>query len=68
MPLNGVAQSSLILNSELLEVKPTAKDSTTKIKTFSLEPGQTQKVEISTIPEASSSYPVKFIFQECETI
>lgn len=62
IPLNGLAQGSIILDGKLMETTMVKKHEPNEIKVFSLAAGEEREIELITMPEASSSYPVKFLF------
>ena len=62
IPLNGVSQGSILLDGKLIETSVVRKDESYNVKVFSLSAGEKREIELITMPEASSSYPVKFLF------
>ncbi len=62
VPLNGTSQGTIFMNGELCETPVVRKEEFFELKRISLEPGETKELQMITIPEASSCYPVKFVF------
>ena len=61
-PLNGTSQGTFVIDGDLIESKILKKDSSETIKQIKLRPNETLDCKIVTIPEASSCYPVQFLF------
>lgn len=61
-PLNGTSQGTFIIDGELIESKILKKDTSQVIKQIKLRANETLNCKIVTIPEASSCYPVQFLF------
>lgn len=61
-PLNGTSQGTFIIDGDLIESKILKKDTPQTIRQIKLRPNETLDCEIITIPEASSCYPVQFLF------
>ena len=61
-PLNGTSQGTFIIDGDLIESKILKKDTPQIIRQIKLRPNETLNCEIITIPEASSCYPVQFLF------
>ncbi len=62
VPLNGLSQASVIVDNDLHDIPGTQKDASVNIKRITFAPSEEREIELVTIPEASSCYPVKFVF------
>lgn len=63
-PKNGAAALSLLLNDEVLSAPFLGRNNESLIKRFNLAPGQEQVIDLTTLPEASSSYPATLEIRE----
>lgn len=63
-PRNGAAALSLLLNRQTVSIPFTPKNQETPVRAFRLEPGKEMSLDLTTLPEASSSYPAHLEFRE----
>jgi hypothetical protein len=63
-PKNGAAALSLVLNGEVLSFPFTPRNQEVPVRSFEVNPGQEVQVDLTTLPEASSSYPATFEIRE----
>lgn len=61
-PLNGTAMGTMIINGKLMETPVIRVNEPCSVGTFRVDRKDSIFVELITIPEAASSYPVKFTF------
>lgn len=62
-PKNGTSLGSMLINGDLVETGIIRIGEEYKLKDFELKQGEMKNVEITTLPEASSCYPVDYIFR-----
>ncbi len=65
-PKNGAAALSMLLNNEVVSVPFTPRNAQVGVRSFQLSPGQEMNVDLTTLPEASSSYPATLEFRELQ--
>ncbi len=59
-PLNGTSQGTIVFDGKLIETPVLQKDEEYVLDTIRLKGNEVQKINLLTIPEASSCYPIKF--------
>ena len=63
-PKNGAAALSLQINKQVVSVPFTQRNEEAPVRAFPVNPGQEVTVDLTTLPEASSSYPATLEFRE----
>jgi len=63
-PKNGAAALSVLLNDEVISVPFRGRNTESLVRSFQVAPGQELTVDLTTLPEASSSYPATLEFRE----
>ncbi len=63
-PRNGAAALSLLLNKQLVSIPFTRRQQEVPVRSFDLAPQQELNLDLTTLPEASSSYPSTLEFRE----
>jgi hypothetical protein len=63
-PRNGAAALSLLLNKQLVSIPFTRRQQEVPVRSFDLAPQQELNLDLTTLPEASSSYPATLEFRE----
>ena len=65
-PKNGAAALSILINQEVVSIPFTPRNTQMGVRSFQLAPGKELNVELTTLPEASSSYPATLEFRELQ--
>jgi hypothetical protein len=65
-PKNGAAALSMLVNHELVSIPFTPRNEQVGVRAFELGPGKDLNVDLTTLPEASSSYPATLEFRELQ--
>lgn len=63
-PKNGAAALSMLLGDELVSVPFRQRNDEAPVRSFTVPPGKEVNLDITTLPEASSSYPATLEFRE----
>lgn len=63
-PMNGTSQGTIVLDGEIMETPVVKKDEVCRIGKIRLGANERRRVNLMTMPEASSCYPVKFSFSK----
>lgn len=63
-PKNGAAALSMLLGDQVVSVPFTQRNTESPVRSFTVAPGKELNVDITTLPEASSSYPATLEFRE----
>lgn len=65
-PKNGAAALSILVNNEVVSIPFTPRNDQVGVRSFELAPGKELNVDLTTLPEASSSYPATLEFRELQ--
>ncbi|MBS2038696.1 hypothetical protein JST97_27190 [bacterium] len=65
-PKNGAAALSMLVNNEVVSIPFTQRNEQVGVRSFELAPGKDLNVDLTTLPEASSSYPATLEFRELQ--
>lgn len=65
-PKNGAAALSMLVNNEVVSVPFTPRNDQVGVRSFELAPGRDMNVDLTTLPEASSSYPATLEIRELQ--
>lgn len=65
-PKNGAAALSMLVNNEVVSIPFTPRNEQVGVRSFELAPGKDLNVDLTTLPEASSSYPATLEFRELQ--
>ena len=63
-PKNGAAALSMLLGDQVVSVPFKPRNEEVPVRSFVVEPGKEINVDLTTLPEASSSYPATLEFRE----
>jgi hypothetical protein len=63
-PKNGAAALSMLVQDQVVSVPFKPRNEEMPVRSFRVEPGQELTVDLTTLPEASSSYPATLEFRE----
>lgn len=66
-PLTGVACGSFLIDGKLVNPKWLKLGKRASLESYTLEPGQTRKVHVQTLPQAGSHYPARLVLQSQPT-